>query len=202
MNISTIEINGEKRSCLSEPGFGNVDKYVFITVENGIFDESLGGTVNPYIKEMIDRAIRSGAKALQMEGNDMIGKTTYAIYSYNVNTTILNVLKQLAPYIVVDNINTVRMGYLDGVTVKYAKSWEDAINNPVVTGKELVKLEEESSRDMNVYSKEELSLLTVAKLDEIINSLEKEYQTDIVVKAPKNKADKIDAILLFQENNQ
>lgn len=140
MHISTIEINGQKRACINRPAFGNVSEFVFITVDNGLFDESLGQEINPTIQTLIDRALRSGAVALQMSGSDMVGKTTFAIYSKNINTPILQVLKSLNELLVIDNIKTVKMGYLNN-GIRYATTWADVMLYDVVTTSQLAELE-------------------------------------------------------------
>lgn len=140
MHISTIEINGQKRACINRPAFGNVSNFVFITVDNGLFDESLGQTINPTIQTLIDRALRSGAVALQMSGNDMIGKTTFAIYSKNINTPVLTALKSLDGLLVIDNIKTVKIGYFDN-GVRYVTTWTDVMQYDVVTASQLAELE-------------------------------------------------------------
>ena len=152
MHISKIKISGQKRACENNPSFGNAEKFVFITVDNSIFDESLGGNVNEMVKGMIDRALRSGATALQMAGEDMKGKTTFAIYKQNITTAILQGLIGLSELLVIDNIECKEIGYVHN-GVNLVDSWQEILeasdDYSIITNKELAQAKIEFPVNIN-----------------------------------------------------
>ena len=147
MHITRVKICGQYRSCISRPTFSNAQDFVFVTVNNGLFDDSLGQTINQTIVSLIDRALRSGAISLQMSGQDMIGKTTFAIYKSNINTPVLHLLIQQNDNIQVDNIECVRSGMYstESSNMIYFDTWNDIVNTgyDVATGSVLEELEEQ-----------------------------------------------------------
>jgi len=164
-HISKILICGARRACINNPSFGNAEKFIFVTVPNTLTDPSVGGEeTNATIIELIDRALRTATESLQMEGSEMIGKTTFAIFQGNVNPLILQALNNISSLVTIDNIKAVDVR----AEVETFTGLGNLVFNKIYT-KALLKLS--TWQDVNTY------INSVLSTTDLTNKLNSAYYT-------------------------
>jgi len=89
---------------------------------------------------------------LQMAGEDMQGKTTFAIYKQNVTTAILQGLISLSELLTIDNIECKEIGYINN-GVNLVDSWQEILDvsadYSIITNKELAQAKIEYPVNIN-----------------------------------------------------